>query len=112
MDIIGEIDGITIVDDYAHNPEKVMAVINAVKLGCKRVIAIFQPHGYSPTIFMKEELINAFINVLSPHDVLFMPEIYYAGGTANKNISSADIIRQIKERGKNAFSSKKSRYHP
>src|SRR3990167_2689849 len=103
MDIIGEIDGVTIVDDYAHNPEKVMAAINAVKLGCKRVIAIFQPHGYSPTSFMKEELIDAFINVLSPHDVLFMPEIYYAGGTASKNISSADIIRQIKERGKNAF---------
>ncbi|MBI5678760.1 MAG: UDP-N-acetylmuramate--alanine ligase, partial [Planctomycetes bacterium] len=67
MDIIGETDGIRIVDDYAHNPEKVMAAINAVKLGCKRVIAIFQPHGYSPTIFMKEEFINAFINILSPH---------------------------------------------
>jgi len=103
MDIIGEIDGIIIVDDYAHNPEKVMAAINAVKLGCKRVIAIFQPHGYSPTIFMKEEFINAFINVLSPDDVLFMPEIYYAGGTASKNISSADIIKRVKESGKNAF---------
>ena len=103
MDIIGEIDGIMIVDDYAHNPEKVMAVINAAKLGCKRVIAIFQPHGYSPTIFMKEEFINAFINILSPRDVLFMPEIYYAGGTASKNISSADIIKRVKESGKNAF---------
>ncbi|HHT9122109.1 MAG TPA: UDP-N-acetylmuramate--L-alanine ligase [Candidatus Wunengus sp. YC63] len=103
MDIIGETDGIRIVDDYAHNPEKVMAAINAVKLGCKRVIAIFQPHGYSPTIFMKEEFINAFINILSPHDVLFMPEIYYAGGTASKNISSADIIKRVKESGKNAF---------
>ena len=103
MDIIGEIDGIIIVDDYAHNPEKVMAVINAAKLGCKRVIAIFQPHGYSPTIFMKEEFINAFINILSPRDVLFMPEIYYAGGTASKNISSADIIKRVKESGKNAF---------
>ena len=103
MDIIGETDGIRIVDDYAHNPERVMAAINAVKLGCKRVIAIFQPHGYSPTIFMKEEFINAFINILSPQDVLFMPEIYYAGGTASKNISSADIIKRVKESGKNAF---------
>src|SRR3989339_560344 len=103
MDIIGETDGIRIVDDYAHNPEKVMAATNAVKLGCKRVIAIFQPHGYSPTIFMKEEFINAFINILSPQDVLFMPEIYYAGGTASKNISSADIIKRVKESGKNAF---------
>ncbi|MBI2472292.1 MAG: UDP-N-acetylmuramate--L-alanine ligase [Planctomycetes bacterium] len=103
MDIIGETDGITIVDDYAHNPEKVMAAINAVKLGCKRVIAVFQPHGYGPASFMKEELINAFINVLSPWDILFMPEIYYAGGTASKNISSSDIIKRIKEGGKNAI---------
>ena len=103
MDIIGEVDGIKVIDDYAHNPDKVMAVINAVKLGCKRVIAVFQPHGYGPTNFMKEEFIDAFINVLSPHDVLFMPEIYYAGGTASKNISSADIIKRVKEGGKNAF---------
>jgi UDP-N-acetylmuramate--alanine ligase len=52
---------------------------------------------------MKDEFINAFHNVLSSQDILFMPEIYYAGGTASKNISSADIIGQIKERGKNAF---------
>ena len=52
---------------------------------------------------MKEEVINAFINVLSPNDVLFMPEIYYAGGTACKNMSSADIIKRVKESGKNAF---------
>src|SRR3990172_12739120 len=69
MDIIGEFDGITIVDDYAHNPEKITAAINAAKLGCKRVIAIFQPHSYSPTSFMKEEFINAFHNVLSPQDL-------------------------------------------
>lgn len=103
MDIIGEVDGIKIIDDYAHNPEKVKAAINAVKLGCKRVIAVFQPHGYGPTNFMKEEFIEAFTKVLSPHDILFMPEIFYAGGTAKKNISSADIVKRISEGGKNAF---------
>jgi len=102
MDIIGEVDGIKVIDDYAHNPEKVKAAINAVKLGCKRVIAIFQPHGYGPTNFMKEDLINAFTNVLAPHDILFMPEIFYAGGTARKNISSADIIKRVNGSGKNA----------
>lgn len=103
MDIIGEVDGIKIIDDYAHNPEKVMAAINAVKLGCKRVIAIFQPHGYGPTNFMKEEFVEAFTKVFSPHDILFMPEIFYAGGTARKNISSADIVKRVREGGKNAF---------
>ena len=103
MDIIGEVNGIKVIDDYAHNPEKIKAVINAVKLGSKRVIAIFQPHGYSPASFMKEEFTDAFIKVLSSNDILFMPEIYYAGGTAAKNISSSDFINRIKDAGKNAF---------
>ena len=103
MDIIGEFDGVKVIDDYAHNPKKVTAVINAVKHGCKRVISVFQPHGYGPTIFMQKEFVDAFIGVLSPNDILFMPEIYYAGGTANKSISSADLVNSIKQGGKNAF---------
>ncbi len=103
MDVIGEVNGIMVIDDFAHNPEKISAVINAVKLGCKRVIAIFQPHGYIPASFMKEEFINVFIKVLSSNDVLFMPEIYYAGGTTNKSISSAEFVSRIKEGGRNAF---------
>lgn len=103
MDLIGEVDGVKVIDDYAHNPEKIMAALNAVKPGCKRVIAVFQPHGYGPTAFMMEEIINAFTNVLSSDDILFMPEIFYAGGTAKKNISSADIIKRVKGNGKNAF---------
>ncbi len=103
MDLIGKADGVQVIDDYAHNPEKIRAAINAAKLNCKRVIAVFQPHGYGPTSFMKEELINTFTNNLSPCDILFMPEIFYAGGTAKKNISSADVVKPIKEGGKNAF---------
>lgn len=103
MDLIGEADGIKVIDDYAHNPEKIVAAISAVRLGCNRVIAVFQPHGYGPTNFMKEELINAFLSVLSPEDILFLPEIFYAGGTTRRNISSADIITRIRSGGKNAF---------
>lgn len=103
MDIVGKIDGVVVIDDYAHNPEKVKAALNAVKLSYKRIIAIFQPHGYGPTRFMKKELVDAFTSTLSPQDILFMPEIFYAGGTAEKNISSADIIEQINDGGKNAF---------
>ncbi|UJS21279.1 MAG: UDP-N-acetylmuramate--L-alanine ligase [Candidatus Brocadia sp.] len=103
MDLIGEVNGIKVIDDYAHNPEKIMAAITAVKRGCKRAIAVFQPHGYGPTNFMREELINAFVRVLSPEDILFMPEIFYAGGTTRRNVSSSDIIMRVKESGKNAL---------
>lgn len=103
MDIIGEIDAVKVIDDYAHNPEKVTAAIHAVKQGCERVIAIFQPHGYGPAKFMRDEFIDAFVRSLSSQDLLFMPEIYYAGGTTSKEISSSDIINPIKKTGKNAF---------
>ncbi|MCF6150299.1 MAG: UDP-N-acetylmuramate--L-alanine ligase [Candidatus Kuenenia sp.] len=103
IDIIGEYNGIKVIDDFAHNPEKIAAAIKTIKLGCNRVIAIFQPHGYFPTHFMKEELINAFKHSLSPNDLLFMPEIYYAGGSASREISSANLIHKISKSGRNAF---------
>lgn len=103
MDNIGEYNGIKVIDDFAHNPEKIAAAIRAVKIGGNRVIAVFQPHGFFPARFMREELINAFIQSLSPEDVLFMPEIYYIGGSVSKEISSADLIREIGKSGRNAF---------
>jgi UDP-N-acetylmuramate--alanine ligase len=95
MDLIGEVNGVKVIDDFAHNPAKIMAAIDAARLGAERLITVFQPHGYGPTNFMKEELITAFKTKLSPSDILFMPEIFYAGGTANKNISSRDIIDRL-----------------
>ncbi len=103
MDLIGEVNGIKIIDDFAHNPAKIMAAIEAARLGAERLIIVFQPHGYGPTNFMKEELITAFKTKLFPSDVLFMPEIFYAGGRANKNISSGDIINRLCQAGINAF---------
>lgn len=103
MDLIGEVNGIKIIDDFAHNPVKIMAAIDAARLGAERLVIVFQPHGYGPTNFMKEELIAAFKAKLSTSDILFMPEIFYAGGTANKNISSSDIVNRLYQDGTNAF---------
>ncbi|HHT9126676.1 MAG TPA: UDP-N-acetylmuramate--L-alanine ligase [Candidatus Brocadiia bacterium] len=103
MDLIGEVNGIKIIDDFAHNPAKIMAAIDAARLSAERLIVVFQPHGYGPTNFLKEELIAAFKAKLSSSDMLFMPEIFYAGGTANKNISSSDIINRLYQDGINAF---------
>jgi UDP-N-acetylmuramate--alanine ligase len=99
MDFIGEKNGIKVIDDYAHNPEKVQAAIDAVRINSARIIVIFQPHGYGPTNFLREELISAFANKLLPTDTLLMPEIFYAGGTANKVISSEDIVKDLKDKG-------------
>lgn len=103
MEIVGEKNGINVIDDYAHNPKKIQAAIDTVRLKSARLRVVFQPHGYGPTRFLKKELVSVFAEKLSPDDVLFMPEIFYAGGTADKTISSEGIINDLKERGVNAF---------
>lgn len=103
MEIVEVVNNIKIINDYAHNPDKINAAIEAVRSDGKRLIAIFQPHGYGPTNLMKDELITVFKTKLLNNDILIMPEIYYAGGTANKNISSKEIIESLRLDGVNAF---------
>jgi UDP-N-acetylmuramate--L-alanine ligase len=100
--LLGGKNGVEVVDDYAHNPAKLEAAIAAAHLRAKRVAAIFQPHGYGPTRFLKNEFIAALDRALAPGDLLFMPEIYYAGGTVTRDISSEDIVNALKEKGKQA----------
>jgi UDP-N-acetylmuramate-alanine ligase len=103
MEVVGETNGIKVIDDYAHNPRKIQAAIDTVRLISERLIVVFQPHGFGPTEFMRDELISAFAGKLLPTDTLLMPEVFYAGGTAKKRISSNDIILELKNRGVNAF---------
>ncbi len=80
------------VDDFAHNPAKIAAVVKASRGLSDRIIAVYQPHGFGPTRFLKEEYIATFRNVFRQQDTLYLLPIYYAGGTAEKNISSEDIM--------------------
>jgi UDP-N-acetylmuramate--alanine ligase len=81
-----------VVDDFAHNPAKIAAVIRAARGLSDRVIAVYQPHGFGPTRFLREEYIATFRAAFHAQDSLYLLPIYYAGGTAQKNISSDDII--------------------
>lgn len=99
---LGIAGGVMVVDDFAHNPDKVRAVLAAAAACAPRVLAVYQPHGYAPTRFLKDDFIAAFTAALRPEDRLWMPEIYYAGGTTAKTISSADLISPLAEKGKRA----------
>jgi UDP-N-acetylmuramate--alanine ligase len=81
-----------VVDDFAHNPAKIAAAVRASRGLSGRIIAVYQPHGFGPTRFLKDEYIETFGTVFRENDVLYLLPIYYAGGTAQKNISSEDII--------------------
>lgn len=100
--IIGEKNGVVLIDDYAHNPAKCAASILACQPVGKKLIAWFQPHGFKPTRFLKDDFIEEISAVLRPEDQIWMSEIFYAGGTADKNISAKDLVMGIKDKGKNA----------
>jgi UDP-N-acetylmuramate--alanine ligase len=101
--LLGTKNGVTVIDDYAHNPAKIAASINACKPVADKLIAWFQPHGYGPTRFIRKELVEEITASLRPHDEIWMSEIYYAGGTAVKDISANDLIQDLKSNGVNAF---------
>ncbi len=84
-----------VVDDFAHNPAKIAAAVSAARGLSGRILAVYQPHGFGPTRFLKDEYITAFRTVFMQHDSLYLLPIYYAGGTAQKNISSEDIIQGL-----------------
>lgn len=100
--ILGKKNGVWVIDDYAHNPAKCAASIKACQPLAEKVIAWFQPHGYKPTRFLKDDFIDEISDALRPQDEIYMSEIFYAGGTAVKDISANDLISGIKEKGKNA----------
>ena len=101
--IIGQKNGIILVDDYAHNPVKCAASIRACLPIAPKLIAWFQPHGYTPTKFLRKDFVEEIASALRPQDEIWMSEIFYAGGTAVKDISALDLINDLQLKGVNAF---------
>lgn len=101
--VVGEKNGVTLIDDYAHNPAKIAASIRACQPIAEHLVAWFQPHGYAPTRFIRKELVEEIKASLRPQDEIWMSEIYYAGGSTVKDISAEDIINDLKALDVKAF---------
>ncbi len=91
-----------VIDDFAHNPSEVAAAIAACQLISPRVVAYFQPHGFGPLRFMHAELSQEVAKVLRPNDYFLIGDVYYAGGTVDKNISPTIVSTAIIREGKQA----------
>jgi UDP-N-acetylmuramate--alanine ligase len=99
FEVIGTTDtGIRVVDDYAHNGEKIRAAVLAAQAGCNRLIAVFQPHGYGPARFLRPELKELLPSLLRPQDRFCYGEIFYSGGTVAKDISSRELAQDLPDR--------------
>ena len=101
--VIGTKNGITLIDDYAHNPVKCAASIAACQPVASKLIAWFQPHGYAPTKFLRQDFCDEIGKVMRPGDEIWMSEIFYAGGTTTKDISANDLVNDLKEKGHAAY---------
>jgi UDP-N-acetylmuramate--alanine ligase len=87
--------GIRVIDDYAHNGEKLRAAITTAQAGAPRVLAVFQPHGFGPARFLRPELREMMPRLLRPADRLCYAEVFYAGGTVAKDISSRMLAEDL-----------------
>jgi UDP-N-acetylmuramate--alanine ligase len=103
FDIVGTVNGMTVIDDFAHNPDKIAATLATLHNFPGRLIVLFQPHGYGPLRLMGADLIDAFAKHLNPSDILIMPEPAYYGGTTTRDVSSMDIIRGVSALNRNAI---------
>ena len=94
--IKGEVNGITVIDDYAHHPTEIKATLNAARnYKNKKLTVIFQPHTYSRT----KALFDDFVDALMLADRIILTEIYAAREKNTIGISSRDLEKALKEKG-------------
>jgi UDP-N-acetylmuramate--alanine ligase len=103
LEVVGTANGVTIIDDFAHNPDKIAATLATLHDFPGRLLIMFQPHGFSPLQKMRSEFIDGFAQNLAKDDVLLMPEPVYFGGTTTRSVTSEDIAAGIRAAGRNAL---------
>jgi UDP-N-acetylmuramate--alanine ligase len=102
FEIVGTANGVTVIDDFGHNPDKIGATLATAHENPGRLLLLFQPHGFGPLRLMKDQLIEAFAKNMHPDDILFMPDPVYFGGTTDRSVTSGDIVNGIAALGRNA----------
>lgn len=92
----GEVDGIQVVDDYAHHPVEIGAVLHAARSGAKgTVIAVVQPHRYSRL----RDLFEGFCTCFNDADMVIVADVYPAGETPIPGIDRAALIEGLRAHG-------------
>lgn len=103
LEIVGAANGISVIDDFAHNPDKIAASLATLHAFPGRLLVMFQPHGYGPLRLMKDALIDGFARNLGASDALIMPDPVYFGGTVERSVTSRDIVAGVQARGRSAY---------
>ncbi len=102
FDLVGEANGVRVIDDFGHNPDKIAATLSTLHIFPGRLLVLFQPHGFGPLKVMRRELAETFSRHLHTGDVLVMPDPVYQGGTVTREVTSEDIVRDVAALGGDA----------
>lgn len=93
FETVGKVNGVTIVDDYAHHPTEIRVTLQAARTAANRLCCIFQPHRYSRTEYFFEEFAGSFIDA----ELILLHGIYPAGEKPRRGISSSALADRISE---------------
>lgn len=99
---VGTAAGVTIIDDFAHNPAEILAAVKTARKSSRRRFIVYQPHGYGPASFTRDDLIDVFSS-FEENEFLYLDEIFYGGGTVNKNITSEEIVKEVQKKFRQAW---------
>lgn len=102
LERVGEAGGVTVYDDFGHNPDKIAATLDALHAFPGRLLIFFQPHGFGPLRVMKAPLIETFADKLGEDDVLILSDPVYFGGTVDRSVGSDTIVAGVTAAGRHA----------
>jgi UDP-N-acetylmuramate--alanine ligase len=102
LEVAGTAGGVTVIDDFAHNPDKIHATLATLHDFPGRLLLMFQPHGFGPLRTMKDAFIDGFAHDMAEGDVLVMPQPVYYGGTTDRSVTSEDIAAGVRAKGREA----------
>src|SRR4051812_6566992 len=102
LETVGQAGGVTVIDDFAHNPDKIDATLATLRAQPGRLLLMFQPHGYGPLTKMGEQLAESLAAGMAPEDRLYVPDPVYQGGTVERGRGSDWLAAEVNERGAKA----------
>jgi UDP-N-acetylmuramate--alanine ligase len=95
METVGTANGVTVIDDFGHNPDKIAATLSALHAFPGRLLLYFQPHGYGPLKQMGRELADSFLANMKPDDRLLISDPAYFGGTVDRSVGADALVKMI-----------------
>lgn len=99
---VGSYNNIEVIDDFAHNPHKLHATIDAAHLRGKRVLAFYQPHAFTSIKMLTPEFVENLSLAVGKDDHIWLTEVYYPGGTVPEGVTSKSVYEGLKRNGVNA----------